>query len=74
VLKAKPKDSHAWVITALPEQRYGVLKHKVAVNKELLYPTTNTSEKLTEAKLTKKNCLMFIAVNLNMNKSTEEVE
>jgi hypothetical protein len=74
VLKTKTEDSHAWVITASPEQRDRILKHKVAVNGELLRPTTNTSEKLTEVELAKKNYLMLIAVNLNMNKNTEEVE
>jgi hypothetical protein len=67
VLKARPKDSHAWVITASPEQRNRILKHKVVVNGELLRPTANTSEKLKEAELAKKNYLMLIAVNLNMN-------
>jgi hypothetical protein len=74
VLKARPEDSHAWIITASPEKHDRVLKHKVAVNGELLRPTANSSEKLTEAELAKKNCLMLIAVNLNMNKTTEEVE
>jgi hypothetical protein len=50
------------------------MKHKAAINGELIRPTTNNSEKLTEAELAKKNCLMLIAVNLNMNKTTEEIE
>jgi hypothetical protein len=74
VLKVRPEDSHTWVITVSPEQRDRILKHKVAVNGELFHPTANTSEKLTEAELAKKNYLMLIAVNLNMNKTMEEVE
>jgi deoxyribodipyrimidine photolyase len=74
VIKSKLEDSHAWIITTSPEQRNKTMKHKVAINGELIRSTTNNSEKLTKAELAKKNCLMLIAVNLNMHKTTEEVE
>jgi hypothetical protein len=74
VIKNKLEDSHVWIITTSPKQRNKTMKHKVAINGDLICPTTNNLEKLTEAKLAKKNCLMLIAVNLNMYKTTEEVE
>ena len=50
------------------------MKLKAAINGELIRPTTNKSKKLMEAKLAKKNYLMLIVVNLNMNKTTKEIE
>jgi hypothetical protein len=74
VLKEKPKDNHAWIITTSPTLRDRVVNRKVAVNSELIYPTANNSEKLIEVEPAKKNCLMLIAINLNIHKNTEEVE
>jgi deoxyribodipyrimidine photolyase len=74
VFKRRPEDNHAWIISTLPEQRDKTMKHKVAINGELIRPTANNSEKLIEAELAKKNCLMFIAMNLNIHKNMEEVE
>ena len=50
------------------------MKHKVVINGELIHSTANNSETLTEAELAKKNYFMLIAINLNMHKTTEEVE
>jgi hypothetical protein len=74
VIKSRLENNHAWLITTSPEQRNKTMKHKAAINGELIRPTTNNLEKLTEAELAKKNCLILIAVNLNMKKTTEEIE
>lgn len=60
MIKRKLEDSHAWLIITSLEQRNKTLKHKVAVNGELIRPTANNSEKLIEAKLAKKNCLILM--------------
>jgi hypothetical protein len=74
VIKSRLEDSHAWLITTSPEQRNKTMKHKAAINGKLIHPTTNNSKKLTEAELAKRNYLILIAVNLNMNKTIEEIE
>ena len=74
VLKEKPKENHAWIITTSLAQRDRVLKRKFVVNNELICPMANNLEKLIEVELAKKNCLMLIAINLNIHKNIEEVE
>jgi hypothetical protein len=61
------------VVAASPDQCSRILQSAIAAEGEIIMPTP-TKEKLTAAMVTKKNCLVLIAKNLNKASSPEQGE
>jgi hypothetical protein len=67
------EQEHAFVIAASLDQRSRILRSAVAVEGEIISPTS-TKEKLSTAMIARKNCLVLIAKNLNKASNPEQVE
>ena len=70
----KMGDDFAWIATTSPEQLRMLEHNKISVYGELQQPSIQSVETLTEDELAKRKCLLLIAKNLNLTKSTEEIE
>jgi hypothetical protein len=64
---------YAYVVASSPDQRSKILTFSLAVEGELITPTP-TRVKLAAATIVRKNCLVFIAKNLNKGLSSALVE
>jgi hypothetical protein len=72
VLKGANLD-HAYVVATSPNQRSNILRSSIATEGELVAPTP-VREKLSATDITRKNCLVLIAKNLNKGLSPAQVE
>lgn len=72
VLKST-KQKHTFVIAASLDKRNRILWFTIAVEGEIISPTS-TKEKLTAAMIARKNYLVLIAKNLNKASNPEQVE
>jgi hypothetical protein len=72
VLKGVNQD-HVFIIASSPEQRSKMMRFSLAIEGELI-ASTSTRTKLTAVEIAKRNCLVFIAKNLNKGITPEQIE
>lgn len=67
-------DDFTWIATTSPEQLLMIEGNKVSIYGELLQPSIQSVESLTEDELVRRKCLLLITKNLNQVKGTEMTE
>ena len=66
-------EEHAYIVASSLEQCNKIFRSAVAIEGELITPML-TRENLTATEITKKNCLVLIAKNLNKGLTSVQIE
>jgi hypothetical protein len=65
--------SKAFLIATTPKQMKKMLLHQVTYAREILTPTLVAQQRWTRKEISKKNCLLLIAKNINITYSQSDV-
>jgi hypothetical protein len=73
-VQKKSAESFGWLLPPSPEQADKITKHKVPIFGELLQPVISSGEPLSEVDIARRNCLVLIAKNISLSRTTEQIE
>jgi hypothetical protein len=71
-LNKSTSEDHAYIITALLEQKDKIQRYQVSIDNKILTPSA-TMRQLSAKEIARKNCLVFIAKNPNLAQRASDI-